>query len=361
MSLRSLVRRVLPPEIRRALRRAIGQLAPVPSPSASAKAPGYDRQLAQELALFETRVEVHDLPPIFHYWSNRYLRPKFESLGFSHPDAFFTRFLERAYHASAGGTRRFVSIGAGNCDTEVRLAVELCRRGLEDFVIECVEINPAMLRRGEEHSRREGVEARIRTVTGDFNGWSADGRCDAVMANQSLHHVTNLEGLFDAVAKAIEGPGLFAVSDMIGRNGHQRWPEALAIVREFWTELPASYRFNVQLHRQEDDFLDWDCSSEGFEGIRSQDILPLMIERFSFDLFAPYANVIDPFVDRNFGHHFDAEGTWDRAFIDRVHERDEREIRRGAIKPTHLVAVLGAGRTGERIYLEGLTPEACVR
>lgn len=360
MSLRSIVRRVLPAGVRKAIRRLAAPSAGSPAAPAPA-APAYDRQLAQEIARFEADVNVHDLPPIFHYWSNRYLRPKLESLGFSHPDAFFTRFLERAYHQAAGGTRRFVSVGAGNCDTEVRIAAALRERGLDDFVIECVEINPAMLARGAEDAARSGVARQIRTVEGDFNRWSASGRCDAVMANQSLHHVTNLEGLFDAVGRAIEGRGLFAVSDMIGRNGHQRWPEALAIVREFWAELPERYRYNLQLRRQEDTFLDWDCSTEGFEGIRSQDILPLMNQRFAFDLFAPYANVIDPFVDRGFGHHFDATADWDRAFIDRVHARDEAEIRRGAIKPTHLIAVLGAGRAGERICLDGLTPEACVR
>jgi SAM-dependent methyltransferase len=350
---------MLPEALRNALRRVAG-IAPrplAPEPAASA----YDRQLAQELSRFETDVNVHDLPRIFHYWSNRYLRPKFESLGFSHPDEFFANFLERAYQGRGDGPRRFVSIGAGNCDTEVRVAAELKRRGRENFVIECVEVNPAMLRRGSDLARTQGVAAHILAVQGDFNQWTSDGACDAVMANQSLHHVTNLEGLFEAVGRAIDGRGLFAIADMIGRNGHQRWPEALQIVREFWEELPGPYRYNVQLRRQEDDFLDWDCSSEGFEGIRSQDILPLMVERFSFDLFAPYANVIDPFVDRNFGHHFDADRDWDRSFIDRVHARDELEIRRGTIKPTHLVAVLGAGRPGAGVNLEGMTPRSCLR
>ncbi len=132
-------------------------------------------------------------------------------------------------------------------------------------------------------------------------------------------------------------------------------------MREFWRELPARYRYNLQLKRQEDEFLDWDCAQEGFEGVRAQDILPLLVERFGFDLFAPFANVIDPFIDRGFGHHFDAKADWDRAFIDRVHARDEMEIRRGAIKPTHLFAILCVGREGAGVRLDGLEPRACIR
>ena len=42
-----------------------------------------------------------------------------------------------------------------------------------------------------------------------------------------------------------------------------------------------------------------------FEGIRAQDILPLLVERFTFDEFIGFGNVIDPFVDRSFGPNFD--------------------------------------------------------
>src|SRR5689334_1941502 len=108
---------------------------------------------------------------------------------------------------------------------------------------------------------------------------------------------------------------------IIGRNGHLRWPEALEIIQEFWPYLPPSHRSNHQLQRYEAMFEDWDCSIEGFEGIRAQDILPLLSERFHFDWFIPYGNVIDPFVERGFGHNFDANVDWDRDFIDRVHQR----------------------------------------
>jgi SAM-dependent methyltransferase len=334
------------------LRRIAGLSPPAPD--------DYAKKLAQEIAAFQSCVDVHALPAIYHYWSNTYLRPKFESLGFSSPDDFFLRYLEKTCRATAG-PKRIVSLGAGNCDTEVRVAAALRERGLADFTIECVEINAAMLERGTQDAREKGVSANIRAVRGDFNKWSAEGPCHAVMANQSLHHVQNLEGLFDAVARAIGSGGTFLVSDMIGRNGHQRWPEALAIVREFWKELPPRHRYNLQLRRQEDEFLDWDCSSEGFEGIRAQEVLPLLVERFTFDLFAPFANVIDPFIDRGFGHHFDAQGEWDRAFIDRVHARDDAAIRSGVIKPTHVVAVLAAGRPGEQVFLDGLAPRSCIR
>ena len=148
---------------------------------------------------------------------------------------------------------------------------------------------------------------------------------------------------------------------MIGRNGHMRWPEALAVVEEFWKEFPREYRYNCQLRRQEDTYGNWDCSVEGFEGIRAQEILPLMSQRFAFDLFFAYGNVIDPFIDRGFGPHFKVEREWDRGFIDRVHARDEEEILSGRIKPTHMFAAARRDGDVQTLVWRHLTPEFCAR
>ena len=357
------VARHLPEFAKRSLRRRFGA-AHEPASAEDERNVAYAARMAQETSIFAGQEEVHDLPPIFHYWSNRYLRPKLETFGFSNPDEFFATFLQRTHADMHTGSSpvRFASLGCGNCDTEVRVACELIRRGIEDFSIDCIDINETMLQRGRALADAAGVSAQIHPVSGDFNAWRPAGRYAAIMANQSLHHVAELEALFASIEQALEPRGRFIVSDMIGRNGHMRWPEALAIVHAFWSELPATYRYNVQLRRQEETFLDWDCSVEGFEGIRAQDILPLLIERFGFELFLPYANLVDPFIDRSFGPHFDANSEWDRAFIDRVHARDEAEIAAGTITPTHMMAVMRP-RTYvvETSVLGSLTPRRCAR
>jgi SAM-dependent methyltransferase len=302
----------------------------------------YRQRVAAEHGHFDSCEEVHALPPIFHYWSNRYLRPRLEAFGVSHPDAFFAKYLVECY-GRGSGTRRFLSLGAGNCDTEVRLARALRDAGCHRFAIECLELNKAMLVRGQQLAARERVADNIVPLEADLNHWRPMTQYDGVIASQSLHHVMALERVFDSVSTSLAPHARFIVSDMIGRNGHQRWPEALAIVREFWRELPSTYRYNRQLKRQEHEFLDWDCSTEGFEGIRAQDILPLLVERFGFDVFIGFANVIAPFVDRSFGPNFSNDAQWDREFIDRVHARDESEMAAGRIKPTQMFAVMGVG------------------
>jgi SAM-dependent methyltransferase len=362
------VARRLPEHVKRPLRewlrrRLAGTRQRKPAACASSD-PAYRARIAEEAWIFEGQVEVHDLPPIYHYWSNRWLRPQVEAFGFSNPDQFFALYFAHACAdaLAAGHPARFASLGCGNCDTEVRVARLLIERGLLDFTIDCVDINEAMLARGRRLAIDEGVGDYIVPARGDFNDWQPHGRYDAVLANQSLHHVLNLEGLFSAIDTALTAEGRFVTSDVIGRNGHMRWPEAAAIVQEFWQELPKAYRRNMQLRRDEPRFLEWDCSVAGFEGIRAQDILPLLVERFDFELFFGYGNLIDPFIDRSFGPNFDADATWDREFIDRVHARDEAEMLAGRITPTHVLAVLRRRPyAGPRHFRTGLAPEDCMR
>ena len=321
----------------------------------------YRARIAVEKGVYEDCVKVHDLPPIFHYWSDKYIRPKLEAFGFISPNDMFKKYLLEQAQRRPQGTLRFASIGAGNCDLEIALASSLQAQGLSDFVIDCLELNPTMLERGRAAASSSGVDGHIQLVETDFNQWTPAHEYDAVLANQALHHVLNLEGLFGQIKSCLKPHGSFIISDIIGRNGHLRWPEALDIVHEFWRKLPPSYRFNSLLNRYEELYENWDCSTESFEGIRSQDILPLLVANFHFQLFVGFGNVIDPFADRAFGHNFDVKKAWDRAFINQVHERDEQEMLAGRIKPTHMVAVVGNDSGARALFHEPLGPEFCVR
>jgi SAM-dependent methyltransferase len=321
----------------------------------------YAAKLAAETRIYKDVEDINVLPQIFHYWSNKYLRPMLEEFGFSNPDQFFAKYLRESASACGNDEPVFISIGAGNCDTEIRVAQLMKNAGLTRFVIECLDMNPHMLLRGRQMAEREGVAENIAFVEGDFNKWKTTKQYCGVLANQSLHHVLNLEGLFNEIKQALHPRGYFITSDMIGRNGHQRWPEALIEVQRFWQALPSEYRYNRQLDRHEEIYENWDCSLEGFEGIRAQDILPLLLERFDFYVYIGFSNVLDVFIDRSFGHNFNGDMEWDRAFIDRLHAFDEEALQRRALTPTHMMAVLTMQPSPQHFYARGLSPEDSVR
>jgi SAM-dependent methyltransferase len=322
----------------------------------------YLERVRSEQAYFAGCENVHELPDIFHYWSNKYLAPAFQSHGFSSPNDFFEHHLKASCQANAPRRVRAISIGSGNCDLESAIAGHLLVHGIDNFLISCLDINADMIARGKALAESQGVAAHIDFICDDFNTWSGGkGEYDLVMANQSLHHVLQLEHLLDAIHDSLADDGLFVISDMIGRNGHMRWPEALDAMQPFWEEMPSGYRYNHLMQRQEETFINHDCSTSGFEGIRAQDILPLLCERFGFRFFFPFGNIIFPFIDRAFGHNFQHENDWDRDFIDRVHESDESGILSGRLTPTSLLAIAVKEQPYPILRDPGLTPRACIR
>ena len=70
----------------------------------------YQARIAAEIKTFADQVNVHDLPKMFHYWSNTYLRPMMESLGYSYPEDFFAREIARKRAAAGRPIRVILSL-----------------------------------------------------------------------------------------------------------------------------------------------------------------------------------------------------------------------------------------------------------
>ncbi len=108
------------------------------------------------------------------------------------------------------------------------------RHGARRFPIECLELNHAMLDAAGAHARRGG---RGRAACFPCRATSTSGGPGATTRSWPTSPCTTSPSWRPCSTRsAPHWPhGRFIVSDMIGRNGHMRWPEALAIVQEFWS------------------------------------------------------------------------------------------------------------------------------
>ncbi len=321
----------------------------------------YSARLDAQIEQYRQVENIHDLPDIFHYWSNKHLRPRLNAVtgADSIADFYALPFAQAA--RAAGSGRRLLSIGAGDCSLEVAVAKRLIELGTRDFRLDCLEISPHLLERARSSIEKEGLGYCVQLLRTDLNEWRPDARYAGVMANHSLHHLVELERVFSAVADALEDGGSFVSNDMIGRNGHMRWPEVLEFVEGIWSFMPDRYKFNRQLGRLDARFVNWDCSNDGFEGIRAQDILPLLTGRFGFTMFLGFGGIVDVFVDRAFGHNFDPNSPSDTAFIDFLQLLNDRLIDGGVIKPTTMFAVMCKERDIEPTCWRHWSPEFSVR
>ena len=254
-------------------------------------------------------------------------------------------------------------MGAGNGDMEVTLARQLIEAGLDGFQIQCVDINPTMLERGRKMASDNGISDRnITFLKGDFNRWRPNQTFDIIIANHSLHHVLELEDLFHHIHEAMKPDGAFLTTDMIGRNGHLRWPETLKYVNQYWERLKPEQRYNCQLKIPMPKFEDWDCSTKGFEGIRAQDIMPLLVKKFNFEIFVAFGGIIDVFVDRGYGHNLSINSEFDKKLIDEINILQEGLLVSGEIKPTQMLSMLRRNDYSVKTkYWANLTPERSIR
>src|SRR5262245_6867665 len=93
----------------------------------------YQARIAEEVKVFAGNEEVHNLPPIFHYWSNKYVRPRLRSLGIGGSMELFADALREQCEIQRDRAVRFASVGSGNCDQEIQFAAGLRARGHHSF------------------------------------------------------------------------------------------------------------------------------------------------------------------------------------------------------------------------------------
>lgn len=322
----------------------------------------YETKVQQQIDQYRHVENMHDLPDVFHYWSNKYLRPKLNAiLGIDTIPGFYAEYFRRATLGHAG-PYRFASLGAGDCSLEIEVAKALVAGGLRDFTLDCLELSPVLLERAQTAAQAQGVAQHLEFKPTDLNQWAPEAKSyTGVMASHSLHHMVELERIFSATHSALRPTGVFVTSDMIGRNGHMRWPEALKWVEQIWNFLPDRLKLNRQLNTFDARFVNRDCSTESFEGVRAQDILPLLVEKFGFTHFVAYGGLIDVFVDRGYGHNFDPASEKDKALIDFIESLNATLLAQGLIKPTMMFAVMTPQPSAQCRQDGVLGPQFCVR
>lgn len=317
----------------------------------------YQDRLVRETRVFADQEHVHDLPPAADLWSARHVLPKLRDLGVPTLDDFILDPIRG--RAARTGELVVLSLGSGNGDLELGWLDRLRTEGVTNVRLRLLELNPRMQERAAAKAAELGLADRVELLVADFNTWQADRRHDVVIGYQALHHVLELEHLFAQVADCLAGDGVLLVNDMIGRNGHRRWPEALEVVERVWATLPPELRVNSITGQVDDTYADIDCAADGFEGIRAQDVLPTLLDHWHPGLFLPFGNVIDPFVDRVYGHNFLVTDQRHRAIIESVGDLDDALVDLGVVTPTHLIAAFHPGmeplrchgsRTPDRSY-----------
>lgn len=321
----------------------------------------HNQRIAEQIQQYAKVENMHaQLSDVFTYWQTKYFRKRFvETTGANNYLDFYAKaFLNRI---EMTGVNRIASLGSGDGAVEVQIAQFMRKLGGNEFEFHLIELSPIQNERAMKKASDAGLASAFKTIEADFNTWRSDTQYAGIMAHHALHHVLDLEHLFEAVRDGLHPDGCFASFDVIGRNGHMRWPEAYKLINLMWQFLPPEKRKHQILQRVDDEFYNHDCSTQGFEGIRAQDILPLLVKYFHFETFYAFGNLIDVFTSRGYGPNFNPQVKEDAGFIDFVEELNEILIDCGYLKPTRLCALMGLKPVATPRLYKGQTPQMMIR
>ncbi len=318
----------------------------------------YRRKLGAEIARYAGEINVHDLPPINHVVNEASLSQWLKELtGESDIRDWWAKEISEMLKSRAGNVR-VLSIGCGNGDVELDVLARVCEP--ERVQLLGLDLNPTMIERANALAAERGFPQAVFSVQ-DLNNVNLSGQFDVVLASHSLHHIVALEKLFAAIDAAASEQFIFLVNDMIGRNGHVMWPATSSVVRTIWDTLDRKYKYNAYWKTYDDEPMNHDCSSEGFEGIRAQDILPLLIQWFDCEMFLPFATIINRFTDRGYGHNFHPDDPQDRDLIMRILDLDLALLKEKKLAPVQCLMKLRTKGAVRHLRYLFQTPEEVIQ
>lgn len=186
--------------------------------------------------------------------------------------------------------QRGLSIGCGLGNLER----EAIRRNV-CATIDAFDGSLGSLRAARRAADEEGYAGRIHYFASDFNRPALPhDTYDIVFANQSLHHVANLEGLFRALLHAMKPGAVFYLDEYLGPSRTEWNDEVIAPHRAVFAQLPATVRKSevLPLPIQPDD---------PSEAVRSSEILSQLSIGFDLEEVRAYGGnllaILYPLLD----------------------------------------------------------------
>jgi SAM-dependent methyltransferase len=314
------------------------------------------RALAERVAFNLTpQYQSDTLPPIFGYWSARFLAPDASRVGIGSPEGLFLDYVRRRFLAT-GKTVNVLSVGTGACSMEITLAAQLEAEGVS-AKFRCIDFNPGLMRKAATAARERGVSKRVVFQTMDCNQpFELPGQ-DVIIVNQFFHHVTELEILCRSLRRSLAPEGVLLSSDIVGRNGHMPWPDVEVLIQRAWSSLPASKRHDRHFNNGSPRYRPINHAAYSNEGIRAQDVVRCLLAEFDFELFFTFGGAIMPFVERRVGFNFDPDDVEDRAWIDALQRDDAEALTRARYPASNMICVLRQRGFATEVQHRPVTPE----
>jgi predicted O-methyltransferase YrrM len=220
-----------------------------------------------------------------------------------------------------------LSLGSGYCGHELALA-----RGLRgSYRIRCTDINERLFARARQIVQDEGLAMEF--AVADLNFMTIEPkRYHLILAHAVLHHVINLEHLFEQVAAGLANGGVFHLVDVAGQNRKLIWDANERLMNALLETGPRHISRGLQL--------DIRAEAGGMEGIRQADIVPQLRMVFT-PLFEYQHGAFIRFICTNpeLSPRLSLEDEAARRYLNFLIDVDDASVRHGVLRPLEIWGV----------------------
>ena len=233
----------------------------------------------------------------------------------------------RNHFTSLNRRFRVLSLASGYCGQEIMLAENLNM----EYSITCTDINPELFGKAREVVREKNLNITFETADLNFIEIPT-GSFDVIFAHAAIHHVINLEHLMEQIAGGLTDRGIFHLVEVTGKNRKLIWDENERFANRLLEVLPESisegYRLNVPLQ------------TDGMEGIRQEDILPLIYGLFE-PVYECHHGAFMRFICTNpyLGKRLDPNDPTAKRCLDFLIDADESAVRNSILRPLEVWGV----------------------
>jgi SAM-dependent methyltransferase len=195
----------------------------------------------------------------------------------------------------------------------------------------------------EKTARQEGLDQIGYRVCNLEVESLPEGPYDAVVGNDVLHHITNLEGLYERIHEALVPGGKILFNEYVGPNRFQYSDARMDVINRYFRLIPDHLRFNTYWSR-----LFWSrvrvdpaklAADDPTEAVRSEDVLPLARQYFDVEAEYPYGGgLLNPLLSEIIAN-FDEKKPYDAGLLRMLCDVEDRLTRSGVIEPDFYVFV----------------------
>lgn len=213
-------------------------------------------------------------------------------------------------------------------------------------IVAC-DFAPAAVQRARKVATDEGLSQITYQVVNLEREALPAGPYDAIFANDVLHHIMDLEGLYGRAQQNLKLNGKFIFNEYVGPNRFQYSDEQMDLINRYMRLLPDRLRYDPCLKvvlRRKDRVDSAQLEREDpTEAVRSEDVLPLARQFFRPVAEYPYGGSILNHLLYEIIVNFDESNTEDAHLLQVLCDAEDRLIRSGHLEPDFWIFV-GARR-----------------